>query len=373
MRVLNRYILKNLLLATVFIALTLSAVLILTQSLRFLELIIEAGAGAGTFWVLTFLALPRFLEILVPLSAMIAIIFVYSRMAGQSELVVLRTSGFSPMAIARPALILAMMMTVFLWFVTMWAAPKSLAALQHMRQMVKSQFSAALLQDGVFNRLGDDLTVYIQERDSSGALFGLMIYDKREKQGSPSTVLAERGILLEESDGYQVIVYDGTRQSFDGERRVLQRLDFERYTIDLPLSNDIRTRWREPDERTVGELLRPDLSVSRDAKSLRLFRVELHRRVTAPLLTFAFSLIAAAFLVLGPVNRHGNAARLIGVVVICVVLQGLFIAAYNIAGKSLIGIILMYGVVVIPSGIGFYLLSGLGENWRRHFLYGRRS
>ena len=113
--------------------------------------------------------------------------------------------------------------------------------------------------------------------------------------------------------------------------------------------------------------------MSKDAKSLRLFTVELHRRVTAPLLTFSFSLIAAAFLVLGPVNRRGNAARLIGVVVICVILQGLFIAAYNIAGNSVVGIVLMYSTVIIPSGVGFYLLSGFGEDWRRRLIYGRRS
>ena len=60
MNIFDRYIFKNLLIATVFVAVTLAVVIFLTQSLRFLELVIESGASSSAFWVLTMLALPRF-------------------------------------------------------------------------------------------------------------------------------------------------------------------------------------------------------------------------------------------------------------------------------------------------------------------------
>ena len=361
MRVLNRYILKNLLFSTIFVVGILSIVLILTQSLRFLELIIEAGAGAGTFWALTFLTLPRFFEILMPISLMIGVLFIYSRMADHSELVVLRTSGFSPFAIARPALIAAAIVTVFLWFVTMWAAPKSLSVMQEMRQLVKAQFSTALLRDGVFNRMGKDITVYIQNRAADGTLEGLMIYDDRDKDTQPSTVLAKRGVIVTQDDGYQVIVYEGTRQSYEPERQVLQRLDFERYTIDLPMSDEVHQRWKEPDERTIWQLLNPDLSAPEDSENLQDFRVEIHRRVSAPLLTVSFTVIALLAFVMGSVQRRGQSLRLVLIVLFSVLLQGLFIAAYNMAGENIFGVILMYAIVLLPIIVGGTLLSGYGE------------
>lgn len=371
MQVLNRYILRNLLLATVFVALLLSAVLILTQSLRFLELIIESGAGAGTFWALTLLALPRFFEILMPLSVMISVIFIYSRMADQSELVVLRTSGFSPMRIARPALLAAGIVTVFLWFVTLWAAPASLATMQEMRQIVRSQFSSSLLRERVFSRMGSDITIYIQERSPDGTLEGLMIYDKRDKDEPPSTVLAKRGMITREDDGYKVIVYDGARQSYDQEKQILQTLEFERYTIELPVSRDVRQRWKEPDERTVWQLLNPDLSVARDAESVYEFKVELHRRICAPLLTLAFTIIAVSALVMGQVNRRGQGFYLLGIVLASVALQGIFIAAYNMAASHYAGIFVMYMIVLLPIAGGLYLLSGFGDAHRRVAFYGK--
>jgi lipopolysaccharide export system permease protein len=85
--IVNRYIFKNLFLATVFIAVTLAAVIFLTQSLRFLELVINSGASGGAFWMLTMLALPRFFEIILPIALMAGIIFTYNRMTADSELV----------------------------------------------------------------------------------------------------------------------------------------------------------------------------------------------------------------------------------------------------------------------------------------------
>ena len=59
----TRYLFRNLLFATLFTAVTLAGIVMLTQSIRFLELIVESGASSLSFWIVTFLALPRFFEI----------------------------------------------------------------------------------------------------------------------------------------------------------------------------------------------------------------------------------------------------------------------------------------------------------------------
>ena len=73
MYVFDRYVLRNLAMATGFIAVTLAAIVFLTQSLRFLELVIESGASGTSFWLLAFLALPRFLEIILPIALLAGI------------------------------------------------------------------------------------------------------------------------------------------------------------------------------------------------------------------------------------------------------------------------------------------------------------
>jgi lipopolysaccharide export system permease protein len=370
MIILDNYIIRNLLLALLFVTLSLAGVVFLSQSLRFLELVMESGASSLSFWILTMLALPRFFEIILPIALMVAIVFVYNRMTLDSELIVIRSAGFSPMMMARPALNLALMITIFLWWVTCWLAPVSLRQMQEMRQEIKAQYSSLVFREGVFNTVGEDLTVYVRERTSEGDLHGLMIHDSREENRNPVTIIAKRGQLAMTDDGgHQVLVYDGSRQQFEAQKRAMNRLDFDRYTIDLPESGPVRQRWKEPDERTIGELLSPDPDNERDQESLKEFFVEANKRIVSPLLTPAYALMALISLLIGPVDRRGQGSRILGSVAAVVIIQGLFLASYNLARQTLWALPVMYILVLAPIFAGYYLLGRKSEGIRRHLLY----
>lgn len=362
--VFDRYMSKNLLMATAFTALSLAGVIMLTQSLRFLELIINSGASSLSFLALTALVLPRFLEVILPIALMIGTVFTYNRMSADSELVVMRSSGFSPLRLSRPALAIAGGMAVTVFVISAWLAPVSVAKMHSMRVTIKAQYSSLLLREGIFNSLGRDLTVYIHERGKGGELLGLLIRDSRENAARPVTVLAKRGIIVTEDDSQQVIVYDGSRQDYNPETGALNRLDFERYSLDLPDAGPVRQRWREPDERTLLELFRPDEQVLSDEKMLRDFRIEIHRRFANPFLAMTYTLISLCCLLLGPVDRRGLGWRIVGAAGCVILLQGLYLVAYNLAKESLFGLILMYGMVLGPLFVCLYLLSGQSEAFR---------
>lgn len=370
MKIFDRYVFKNLFVTTVFVALTLVVVIFLTQSLRFLELVIESGASSSSFWILTLLALPRFFEVILPLAMMAATLFTYNRMTADSELIVIRSVGYSPLSLAKPALILATIVTVFLWSMTMWAAPKALSQMQGMQEVIKSQLSSFLFREGVFNQIGTGLTVYIRKRNDDGDLRGLMIQDARAKNKNPSTITAQRGMVVSnEENKNQVVVYDGARQEYDPETKILHRLNFERYTIDLPNNSPVRQRWSEPDERTIIELLNPDPESKRDQESLRDFKIEIHKRFVGPLLTIVFCLISCCSLLIGPIDRRGQTKRIVFAIISVVVIQGLFLAGFNLARRYDLGLLLIYALVLVPMFFSAFLLSGSAENLRRSILY----
>lgn len=365
----DRYLLKSLALATLFTALTLAMIILLTQSLRFLELIINSGASGAAFFALTALALPRFFEVILPLALMISIVFVYNRMAMDSEIVVMRAAGRSPMALAMPALTLATVVTALLIWITAWLAPVSLAGMQQMRQVIKAQYSTLFFREGVFNNVGDNLTVYVRDRNDKGELEGIVIYDSRESEAQPVTIIAKRGVIVISDTGQQVLVYTGSRQVLNRETGVLDRLNFERYSIDLPESGAVRQRWREPEERTLAELLNPDPSVERDMQNRHEFIIEAHRRIVSPFLALTFAAISLVCLLIGPVDRRGQNRRITIAALSVVVLQGLYLGTYNLAVESRWGLWLMYGLAFIPLIGGLLLLSRYGEKLRRHVLY----
>jgi len=365
----DRYLFKNLGIATIFIAIVLAAIILLTQSLKFLELIIESGASSTTFWILAFLALPRFFEVLLPIALMIGTIFVFYRMNSDSELVVMRAAGKSPIQLARPALFVGLLVTFILLFISTWLTPTSMSSMNQMRQLIKTQYSTLIFREGVFNSIGNNLTVYIRNRNTNGELEGLIIHDNRAENGQPNTVLAKRGAIIVGDDGQKVLVYDGSKQDINIKTGALNRLNFDSYSIELPNNNMAVEKYKDADERTFLQLLNPDLSLERDVQNKKEFFVEAHRRIVGPFLALTFCTISLCFLLLGPISRRGQSGRISLAILTIIFLQSLYLSAFNIVSNPIVGLVFLYIIVFVPLLFSLFVLSPLGEKTRQKILY----
>ena len=359
--ILDRYIARQILIATIFVAVILSAIVLLTQSLRFLELVINAGASGLSFWLLTILALPRFLEIVVPIGLMAGILFVYNRLILDSELIAMKGLGFTPLTLARPALLIGAGLALFLFIAMAFIVPYSNAHLQEKRYELRAALSTILFREGVFNQAGKGLMVYVRARDADGTLHGLIVHDGRgrldnpsdNKEQTPSTIIATKGVLVATDTGQQVIVYNGSRQDFDESNKILRTLNFDQYTIDLPAATEpLSLRWREPDERTLSELLRPNLNDVIDVERRDDFLLEIHKRISTPFLVLSYAVVGLYFLLLGSIDRRGMSLKIVQAVGVMVLIQILYMTAYNLSKTTQLLTPLMYVVSILPACLG---------------------
>lgn len=350
MRIVDRYIFRHTLTATVFVTLVLGALVFLMQSLKFIDLVINAGASGLFIWLQTALYLPGFLEVILPIGMVAGVLFIYNRLTMDSELIVLRALGFSPFRLAQPALFLASMFGILL-FVTMgWVSPISKTEAATLRQDIKAQMTSLIFREGIFNEAGSHLMVYIKERDNKGRLHGLVIHDSRDPTKVPSTVIARSGVLVSTKSGQQVLVYDGSRQEVDPKTGVMRHLDFSQYTIDIPEpEKSQKERWQEPDERTTGALMSAlNDNVSETKANRRQLRVELQKRFLLPFLVPGFALIGLSLLLIGSHDRRGQNRKVIMAVASVVLLEILFLGSYNLAKQSSVGFPLMLLTVLVP-------------------------
>jgi lipopolysaccharide export system permease protein len=358
----TRYLMKNLITATVFIALTLTMVVWLTQSLKLLELVASSDAPPLLFIKMVLLTLPRFLEIILPVALVTAILFVYNRLIMDNELIVLRSCGFDQYALARPALLLAGAMAIILMAMTTYFSPVSYTGMLALKQEIKAKYSSFLLREGVFNTFGKDLTVYLQRRQANGDLTGLMIHDTRDKTKPPVTITAKRGQIVMDSGIPNIIVYDGMRQQMDEASGVVTKLYFARYTIEIKgFENDSPNRWRKPEERTLVQLFHPDLSDKRDVANRAVFMAEASNRILSPLNALGFALVALSAILLGPFNRRGQARKVMIGAVTIVLLQAFDLALLNATKKHPDAVIALYAATLLPIGFGAYALHFKGE------------
>jgi lipopolysaccharide export system permease protein len=360
----TRYLFKNLLNVTLFVVLTLTLVIWLAQSLKLLELVANSDAPPGMFLRLVALTLPKFLEIILPLSLVIAVLFTYNKLIMDNEIIVLRASGVDQYTLARPAIVLAVTASLLITLITTWVSPKCFAEVQELRQTIKTQYSAFLLREGVFNTFGRDLTVYLRERRENGDMMGLMIHDSREKNKPPVTITAKKGRVEMEGDVPNIVVFEGMRQQLDADSGNLSKLYFSRYTIEIKgLEGVVQEHWRDASERTLPELLNPDLANKRDIDSRNAFLAEAVNRVVAPWNALSFTMIALATVLLGPFNRRGQNIKIMMAVVFIVLAQTLSLALGNISKKHLGSLPFIYISTVVPIMLGFYLMHLRGEQW----------
>jgi len=367
----DTYIFRQLAIALLAVTIGLAALVWLTQSLRFIELVLDRGLSFTVFLQLTGLLLPGFLSIILPITTFVVILFTYVRLAADRELVVMRAAGLSQWRLARPALALALVSTGICYALTLWLVPQAQAEFRAWQFEIRNQLAAVLLQDGVFSTIGDDMTVYARERDRDGTLRGILVHDARDR-GAPVTILAEAGRITPTPNGPRVTLANGQRQQIErvpppagsppGTPPVtrLNVLSFRENSVDLARSGKgEEMRTRNAQERSLRELLHPDPAENIPPRDLRRFLAEAHQRLSQPLTTIGYALVALATALTGQFQRQGGSLRLFLGIAVVVGLLAMGLVAGNLATRRSALLPLIWVTVLLPAAGATVAMSGL--------------
>lgn len=351
----DRYILGQLTLGLVAVTGGLVALIWMTQSLRFVALIVDRGLSVWTFLKLTGLLVPSFVAIILPVAVFVVVLFGYQRLANDREITVLRSAGVSNFGLARPALLLALGACLLCFALNVWIVPASFGAFREFQFAIRNRVAAFLLQEGVFTPVTDRLTVYIARRDPDGTLHGLLINDERDPD-APVTILAETGRLQGTGASPTVLLQNGSREQIDPRTGALAVISFKRNAIDLGgSSGKEEPRYRDDTEMSIGELLHPPPGAVQ-AQDLGKLVAEAHRRLSSPFTCLSFALVALAAILGGRFRRHGGVWRTFGAVLITTGLVALGLAVTNLAARDAALLALMWAVAVAPGVVAAWLL-----------------
>ena len=357
----DRYVFRQLLIALVSATAALVALIWLTQSLRFVELVVNRGLSLWVFLQLTGLLIPNFVAVILPITTFVVVQFVYGRLSGDRELTVMRSAGMSPLAVARPGLAVAAVALAACFVLNVWIVPNSYAAFREYQFEIRNRIAAFLLQEGVFTPVSDDLTVYIRSRDLDGTLRGILVEDARQKN-SRATILAERGRLVNGANGPAVLLENGSREEVDKQTGRLNVLTFAQNSVDLTQSSKNEdVRYRDVNEMSLSELMHPETSAL-NARDAGKFYVEANRRLSAPLTAVSFALVALLSVLSGAFRRHGNVLRPLAAVMTVVALLALQLAVANLAARSTVLLPLIWIMATGPGLVcAFMLFAPLQE------------
>jgi len=362
-----RYMLRQLLWPLFFAVLVVSGIIWMSQSLRFVDLVLNRGLPAYNMFYLAFLVLPMFTSVFLPIILFGVVVFAYTKMHQDSELVVWRGCGKGPMSLAAPALAAATLVMALCYAVNLYYMPAAYREFKDLQASIRENYSDIFLREGTFNEVGSTLTIYVRERAPNGELLGLLVHDRR-KGGNPVTMMAERGALVRTEFGPRVVMVKGNRQTIKKNEDKLSILFFDRYTLDLgTFSARSGERWRQPRERYLHQLFSIKTTGrygASDWQKRRQFYAEGHQRIATPLLAMAFALMALAALLTGDFNRRGLALRITVVTGAMLIVQSLSIMLYHLAGNTMVAVPFMYLLPVAGIGVSLWLLMRRGRHHR---------
>lgn len=361
---LDRYIFRQLLFALIAVTSGLTALIWLTQSLRFVELVVNHGLSFGVFLRLTGLLIPSFVAVILPITTFVVVQFIYQRLAGDRELTVMRAAGLSPYALARPAIALAVLATLACYALNLWLVPATLASFRDFEWEIRNRIAAFLVQEGVFTQVSDGLTVYVRSRAPDGTLQGILVSDERDKN-APATILAERGRMLEGPDGPRVLLINGSREEIDHQTGRLDILTFRENVVDLSdTTHRDSPRLLDISEASIPQLLHPPANISQVDRPR--WAAEAYKRLSSPLTSLSYAFVAMLFSLTGTFRRQGGFVRPLVSIGTIVVLLALGLAVDNLAARHNVLIPLMWVQAALPGIVCAWLLLGpqLLSSWR---------
>ncbi len=366
MKILNRYIFKQVFIGFLLVSFSLLAMLWLTQSLRFVEMVTRQGLPVYLFVEMTSLLMPRIFNVLSPIAVFVSVLFVYNRLIADRELTAMQSAGISPWQSAKGAVFLGILASLFSVYIMNWGIPQAESRLRDLEWQVKNHLTQMMFREGEFTPLKNGITVFIDKHEDDGSVSGIFVSDE-SKPNIKVTLTAEKGRLIKGKSGPRILFINGVRQEINTATFKFNTLTFSRYSADFNNNEGQRKKNASVREKNIFELLNAAADSTLTPADVRKNIVEGHRRILEPLYNLLFALMACVGLLVGLFNRRGQAKTITLQVLSMIVVSGLNLALTNLAGRSLLVLPLIYVNCLMPLIICLYLLWFYNPfYWSRH-------
>lgn len=312
MRLIERYLFRQLLGPTLLATAALVALALLARSLSEFDVLVEQRQSAVVFLKIILLALPQLLAIMMPLALFVAALVALNRLHTEQEIVVCFAGGMSRWAVISPAMRLAVLAALIALVSGLWLQPWSARQIRETAFEIKTDVASTLVQPGQFTEPGPGLTVYAQSIDRDNKIQNLFIHQEMPNGGA-STYSAREAEIATRKGQPVLIMRHGSNQQFS-RQGVLQYTTFDEYTFDLSslFRSDELLHYKIAD-RYPHELFFPDLTQDWERQNRDKMLAEGHSRFAGPLYNLALMAMALAAVIGGPFSRMGYGKRIAAV------------------------------------------------------------
>lgn len=354
MKILHRYVLKELTGSLVFGFLFFNFILFISIIFDLTELLFIENAPPLEVGKLVLFHLPAFFDLVIPVSILFAILLAFGHLSSHGEITALRSGGISLFRIEKSVLFLAILLSFLALYSSAYLTPWCNLEYKRTYREIILRRPTLQVKEKIITDL-KDRKLYTYRLDPKTQRMEEVILFEFLPEGDrlfPRITLAQRGwfqedvLQLEEASFYQL-----------GENyRITQQGKFSSQTLYLKayLPQKVMEK-KTPDEMNLTELRsmleKEKTNPSPAQERIRRLEVDFHGRVAIPLATFLLSLIAIP---LGIRIERGEKSISLGISLIIVVAYYVLFLAGKLMGQE--GLLPVYLAMWFPN----ILIGGAG-------------
>ncbi len=292
MRILDRYIFREVLSHTLLGLAVFTFVFFIPQLVRLMDLIVRHAGGVGRITLLFLSSLPPILVFTLPMAALVGVLIALGRLSADSEIVALHALGIGMRRLLLPVGALAGIAAALTVSITVWLGPASLRSLHRLELQIQSSQVPFAVQPRVFDERFPNTVLYVEDVSATAAHWrGVFLAETGSATGMRIT-LAEDAIVVNDpaENKFELHLRGGSTHEFDPH-------DPLRYNVstfgssDLPIaisSSEGTTRSLSDAELSVGALLKIHGAGWRDS------RIEFYRRLAFPAACLVFAMLGVS-------------------------------------------------------------------------------
>ena len=297
MRILDRYVWREL--STPFLlGLLVSTFLLLVDRIfDLMDLIINKGVPVHLVSLLFVYLLPAILVLTIPIGVLFAILVAFGRLSADMEIVAMKACGVSPLRLVWPVLGFGLVMTGATAYLMIDAVPRTNYAFKSLIfDIIRTQASVGL-KERVFNDTFGNFVIYVDEiAPDQVALRNVFVSDERKPE-EQRFITSREGRLLSDEVNRRVTLrlLDGSiHETNPNALQKYREVRFRLYDITLVLENPLVKQGGAPKgdrEMSLGDLRQAARDYTAAKGNANPFLVEIHKKFAIPAACLVFSVL----------------------------------------------------------------------------------
>jgi LPS export ABC transporter permease LptF/LPS export ABC transporter permease LptG len=309
MRLLDRYIGREVA-SHAFLGLAVfTFVFFVPQLVRLMELVVRHSGGIGMVILLFLCTLPPVLVFTIPMAVLVGVLIGLGRLSSDSEIVALHASGISLRRLLVPIGLVALASALAALVITFWVSPASLRTLRRLEVKILASQASFAVQPRVFDERFPHFVLYVQDASAAATQWSGVFLASTGGANGVAVTVAKDAQVISEDQGNRVELHLGPGSTHQYDPHFPERYNvttFGENDLAVDISGSVasaRNSGQSVSEEPVSALLANHGPGWRDA------RVEFNNRIAFPMACIVFALLGVPIGVRP--RRGGRAAGLI--------------------------------------------------------------